>query len=39
MNYMINIGTVSSYKQISFFMTLTHMYEASLYLVVVQCPS
>ena len=39
MNYMINTGTVSSYEQIRFFKNLTHMYEASLYLVVVQCPS
>ena len=39
MNYMINTGTVSLYEKISFFITLTHLYEESLYLVVVQCPS
>ena len=35
MNYMISTDTVSSYEQISFFMTCTQMCEASLYLVVV----
>jgi hypothetical protein len=39
MYFMINTGTVSSYEQISFFMTLTQMCEAILYLIVVQCPS
>ena len=38
-NYMIDTDPVSSYKQISVFIILIHMFEVSLYLFAVQCPS